>query len=202
MRGLTERQRRVLEFIEFYIDKHGYPPSIRDIARRFKMTPRGAQLHLKALEKKGYISRSDGKARAIRLNRRVEGVLLPIVGEIAAGSAIEMFEMVEDFVEIPKSMVEAGYEHFVLKVSGDSMIGDHIIDGDMVVIRKQDFADNGDIVAVSIDGERATLKRVFFKEETVELRPSNPDMEPLEIERSRVKILGRIVGLVRTYRRG
>ncbi len=199
MKGLTEKQRRVLEFIEMYIDDHGYPPSIRDIARRFRMTPRGAQLHLRALEKKGYISRTDGKARAIKLNRRVEGVLLPIVGRIAAGNAIEMFEIVDSYIEIPMSMIKAGYEHFVLKVVGNSMVGDLIADGDLIVLRKQEFADNGDIVAVSIDNERATLKRIFFKESFVELRPSNPSMEPIEVEASRVKIVGKIVGLLRMY---
>ncbi len=199
MKGLTERQKKVLEFIERYIDEHGYPPSIREIARHFKVTPRGAQIHLLALEKKGYIVRVDGRARAIKLRNRVEGVLLPIVGRIAAGEAIEMFEEIEGNIEVPKSMISPGYDHFVLKVVGESMIGDHIVDGDMIVLRKQEDADSGDIVAVAIDSENATLKRIYFKGDVVELRPSNPELEPMEISPERIRIIGKVVGLIRIY---
>ncbi len=199
MRELTERQRKVLEFIENYIGEHGYPPSIRDIARRFRITPRGAQIHLKALEKKGYINRTDGRARAIRLTRRVEGVSLPVAGVIAAGEAIEMFEVIEDYVEVPKSMVDSNYDHFILRVKGNSMIGDHIIDGDLVVMRKQDFAGNGDIVAVAVDNELATLKRIYFTNDHVILKPSNPDLEDTVVESGRVRIMGKLVGLLRMY---
>lgn len=200
MRGLTKRQEKVLEFIEEYMEKHGYPPSIRDIARKFRITPRGAQIHLIALEKKGYIVRGSGKARAISLTKRREAVLVPVVGTVAAGEAIQMVELPDEEIEIPKSMCAPGFEHFALRVKGDSMIGDHIIDGDYVVIRKQDHADPGDIVVVSIDDSEATLKRLRMDKGKVILEPSNPEMEPIVVEPERVRILGKLVGVIRIMR--
>ncbi|MCD6450721.1 MAG: repressor LexA [Thermotogaceae bacterium] len=197
MRKLTEKQKKVLQFIEEYMDKYGYPPSIRDIARRFRITPRGAQMHLKALEKKGVIKRKDGKARALKITKRTDAMLLPVLGEIAAGEAIEMIPESEEEIEVPKTMVAVGYEHFVLRVRGESMIGDHIMDGDYVIIRKQSTANVGDIVAVSIDNSEATLKRLKYENNMVRLEPSNPDMEPIVIEPERVKILGKLVGVIR-----
>ncbi len=197
MKELTDKQRKVLQFIEEYMQQHGYPPSIRDIARRFRITPRGAQMHLRALEKKGYIRRGNGKARALSLPKRTEGILLPVLGEIAAGEAIEMIPEMDEEIEVPKSMVASGFEHFVLRVKGESMIGDHILDGDYVVIRKQDAADLGSIVAVSIDGEQATLKRLFYQDGKVVLKPSNPNLQPIIVEPERVKILGKLVGVIR-----
>ena len=197
MRGLTERQKKVLNFIEEYMDKHGYSPSIRDIARRFRITPRGAQLHLIALEKKGYIKRSGKKARSITISKRTEAVLIPVVGTIAAGEAIDMIEESEEEIEVPKSMVSAGFDYFALRVRGNSMIGDHIMDGDYVIIRKQDFADPGDIIAVSIDNEQATLKRLSYEDRMVVLKPSNPEMDPIVVDPERVRILGKLVGVIR-----
>ena len=197
MKQLTEKQKKVLQFIEEYMDKYGYPPSIRDIARRFRITPRGAQMHLRALEKKGVIKRKDGKARAMKLTKRTDAVLLPVLGEIAAGEAIEMVPEADEEIEVPKAMVAVGYEHFVLKVRGESMIGDHIMDGDYVIIRKQTTANVGDIVAVSIDDSEATLKRLYYENNMVRLEPSNPDMEAIIVEPERVRILGKLVGVIR-----
>jgi repressor LexA len=200
LKGLTEKQKKVLEFIEEYMDKHGYPPSIRDIARRFRITPRGAQLHLIALEKKGYISRTGGKARALSISKRIEAVLIPVLGVIAAGEALEMIENSDEEIEIPKSMIAPGFEYFALRVKGDSMIGDHIVDGDYVVIRKQNYADPGDVVAVSIDDSEATLKRLSYKDGKVVLKPSNPEMDPIVVEPDRVRVLGKLVGVIRIVR--
>jgi len=197
LKQLTEKQKKVLQFIEEYMDKYGYPPSIRDIARRFRITPRGAQMHLRALEKKGVIKRKDGKARAMKLTKRTDAVLLPVLGEIAAGEAIEMVPEADEEIEVPKAMVAVGYEHFVLKVRGESMIGDHIMDGDYVIIRKQTTANVGDIVAVSIDDSEATLKRLYYENNMVRLEPSNPDMEAIIVEPERVRILGKLVGVIR-----
>jgi len=197
LKELTEKQKKVLQFIEEYMDKYGYPPSIRDIARRFRITPRGAQMHLKALEKKGVIKRKDGKARALKLTKRTDAILLPVLGEIAAGEAIEMVPEADEEIEVPKAMVAVGYEHFVLRVRGESMIGDHIMDGDYVIIRRQVTANVGDIVAVSIDDNEATLKRLYYENNMVRLEPSNPDMEPIVVEPERVRILGKLVGVIR-----
>ncbi|MCD6102462.1 MAG: repressor LexA, partial [Thermotogaceae bacterium] len=185
MKGLTKRQRDVLNFINAYISKYGFSPSIRDIAREFRITPRGASIHLIALEKKGYITRSK-KARSVRVVNRIEGIKLPLVGTIAAGNAIEALENQTELIEVPMSMVKSGYEHFLLRVKGTSMIEEHIIDRDLVVIRKQNTASNGDIVAVLVDNADATLKKFYAKSDKVILKPANRELKPLELESSRV----------------
>jgi len=198
LKGLTKRQRDVLNFINAYISKHGFSPSIRDIAREFRITPRGASIHLIALEKKGYITRSK-KARSVRIVNRIEGIKLPVVGTIAAGNAIEALENPTELIEVPMSMVKSGYEHFLLRVKGTSMIEEHIIDKDLVVIRKQNTASNGDIVAVLVDNVDATLKKFYAESDKVILKPANRELKPLELESSRVKILGKLVGVIRAY---
>lgn len=198
MKELTERQKRVLDFVLSYVDKHGYPPSVRDVARAFRITPRGAMIHLDALEKKGYITRGR-KARSIKILNRSESVRLPVVGTIAAGTAIEAIENPTELVEVPISMVKSGYEHFLLRVKGDSMIEEHIIDKDYVVVRKQEFIENGDIAAVLIDSSETTLKRVYIEENKVILQPANSKLKPIEVDSGRVKIIGKIVGVIRVY---
>ncbi|KAF2958908.1 LexA family transcriptional regulator [Thermotoga sp. Ku-13t] len=198
MRQLTERQKKVLEFITSYFEKHGYSPSIRDIAKAFRITPRGAMMHLVALEKKGYISRSK-KARSIKLLNVGEAVRLPVVGMIAAGNAIEAIERVVEMIEVPKQMLKTGFEHYVLKVKGDSMVNEHIVENDYVVIRKQDTAESGDIVSVLVDNSETTLKKIYFKDGKIVLKPANPALKPIELEPSRVKITGKVVGVIRIY---
>lgn len=198
MRRLTDRQKKVLDFIVSYIEKHGYSPSIRDIARAFHITPRGAMMHLIALEKKGYISRSR-KARSIKLLNMGEAVRLPIIGTIAAGTAIEATEQVIETIEVPRQMIKAGFEHYVLKVKGDSMIDEHIVENDYVVMRKQETANNGDIVSVLVDGDQTTLKKIYFGPGKVLLKPANASMRTIEIEPWRVKITGKVVGVIRLY---
>jgi len=198
VRQLTDRQKKVLDFIVSYVERHGYSPSIRDIARAFHITPRGAMMHLLALEKKGYISRSR-KARSIKLLNMGEAMRLPIVGTIAAGTAIEAVEQVVETIEVPRQIIKAGFEHYVLKVKGDSMIDEHIVENDYVVVRKQETADNGDIVSVLIDGDQVTLKKIYFESGKVLLKPANASMQTIEIEPSRVKITGKVVGVIRLY---
>lgn len=198
MKELTERQKRVLDFVLSYLDKHGYPPSVRDVARAFRITPRGAMIHLDALEKKGYITRGR-KARSIRILNRSESVRLPVIGTIAAGTAIEAIENPTELVEVPISMVKSGFEHFLLRVKGDSMIEEHIMDKDYIVVRKQELVENGDIAAVLIDNNETTLKRVYVQEDKVVLKPANYKLKPIEIDSSRVKIVGKVVGVIRIY---
>ncbi|MEN3008289.1 transcriptional repressor LexA [Pseudothermotoga sp.] len=198
MRQLTERQKKVLDFIISYVESHGYSPSIRDVAKAFRITPRGAMMHLVALEKKGYISRSK-KARSIKLLNMGEAVKLPVVGTIAAGTAIEAIEHVIEMIEVPKQIIKVGFEHYVLKVKGDSMIDEHIIENDYVVMRKQETAENGDIVSVLVDNDQATLKKIYFKSGKVLLKPANASMQTIEIEPSHVKITGKVVGVIRIY---
>jgi len=195
MKNLTERQQQIFEFIKDYITMKGYSPSVRDVARHFKMTPRGAQQHLIALEKKGYITRTRGP-RTITLAERKESVVVPVKGKIAAGQAIEMFEEVDEEIEVPLVMLRGYGEYFALKVQGDSMINVHIVDGDYVILKRQYTAENNSIVAAVVD-DKITLKRFFLKDNIVELAPENDLYPIIRCDPKKVRIVGKMVGLIR-----
>jgi repressor LexA len=206
---LTEKQKKILEFIENFIKLYGYPPSIRDICRDFDISsPRGVAKHLESLEKKGYIERT-GVSRGIRVLKSPDGtsiepgsdvVMLPVIGTIAAGEAVQAIQAEEENIPVPLWMIRRGFEYYMLKVTGNSMIDSHIISGDFVIIRKQEWANNGDIVVALIDEEYATLKKYENEGQKIRLIPSNPDMLPMVIETSRVKIQGKLSGVLRWYK--
>jgi len=206
---LTEKQKKILEFIENFIKLYGYPPSIRDICRDFDISsPRGVAKHLESLEKKGYIERT-GVSRGIRVLKSPDGtsiepgsdvVMLPVIGNIAAGEAVQAIQAEEENIPVPLWMIRRGFEYYILKVTGNSMIDSHIISGDFVIIRKQEWANNGDIVVALIDEEYATLKKYENEGQKIRLIPSNPDMLPMVIETSRVKIQGKLSGILRWYK--
>ncbi|MFZ2831131.1 MAG: transcriptional repressor LexA [Mesotoga infera] len=206
---LTEKQKKILEFIENFIKLYGYPPSIRDICRDFDISsPRGVAKHLESLEKKGYIERT-GVSRGIRVLKSPDGtsiepgsdvVMLPVIGNIAAGEAVQAIQVEEENIPVPLWMIRRGFEYYILKVTGNSMIDSHIISGDFVIIRKQEWANNGDIVVALIDEEYATLKKYENEGQKIRLIPSNPDMLPMVIETSRVKIQGKLSGILRWYK--
>jgi repressor LexA len=192
---LTDRQHEIYEYIREQIENHGYPPAIRDICDAFKIkSPNGVMCHLRALEKKGLITRGEGLARAIRLaDHRSPGPALPFLGRVAAGNAIEAIEDAElfDFGKF------CGPGHFALKVKGNSMIEDHIDDGDFVVIRMQENAENGQRVVAMIDGD-VTLKKYYKKRDVIRLEPSNSDLEAIVVTPDRnIKILGVLKGVMR-----
>jgi repressor LexA len=193
---LNPRQQEILEFICRRIDDHGYPPTIRDIGKAFEIkSPNGVMCHLKALEKKGYIAREGNSARAIRLTHRpVIKVGLPFKGLVAAGSPIQA-EAQEERLDLHELF--AGPDHFILQVRGQSMIDNHIDDGDFVIIRKQELAQNGDRVVAVVDGEY-TLKRFYRKKDQIILQPENGSMDPIVVDPSRdIRIEGVLVGVVR-----
>ncbi len=205
--GLTSRQRAVLEMITSHIKREGRPPSITEIALHFGIkSPNGVAKHLAALEAKGAIRRGSG-ARSIS----VPGVIAhqtgsenvayaPILGRIAAGEPILAAEFAEDTIPLPKSMIGNVDTPFLLEVKGESMIEDGILPGDYVVIAREHAVGNGDIVAVRIEDE-ATVKRVYREGRQVRLQPANAAYEPIVLDddgRS-VEIIGRVVGLLRSY---
>ncbi len=206
---LTEKLKKILEFIENFIKLYGYPPSIRDICRDFDISsPRGVAKHLESLEKKGYIERT-GVSRGIRVLKSPDGtsiepgsdvVMHPVIGNIAAGEAVQAIQAEEENIPVPLWMIRRGFEYYILKVTGNSMIDSHIISGDFVIIRKQEWANNGDIVVALIDEEYATLKKYENEGQKIRLIPSNPDMLPMVIETSRVKIQGKLSGILRWYK--
>src|SRR5262249_15995009 len=171
---LTERQREIYDFIRSKIESRGYGPTVREIGEGFGIkSPNGVMCHLKALEKKGLIIRQENAARAIQLVDYHPGsVSLPLLGNVAAGSPVEALEQ-QDRLEFGDMF--GGPNEYALKVRGQSMIEDHIDDGDFVVIRKEETARNGERVVAMIDGE-VTLKRYYEDADTIRLEPANGTM--------------------------
>jgi repressor LexA len=192
-RELTRRQKEILDFIYEFAKDNGWPPTIRQIAMHFGIkSPNGVADHLKALERKGEIRIASGTARGIEMLRRQEQGI-PLVGRIAAGEPILAAENIEDYVTIERMFPVDG-KCFALRVKGASMIGDGIRDGDIVVVRPQKTADNGDIVVALIEDE-ATVKRFYREGRRIRLQPSNPDYDP--IYATAVEIRGRVIGVIR-----
>ena len=198
MEGLTPRQEEVLDFILGALEQKGYPPSVREIcdAMGFSST-RGALRHLEALERKGYISRAPG-ARAIQVRDALRGAVayLPLVGEVPAGPLRHASEEVEKWMPVPARW--GGEGRFLLRVMGDSMIGDGIHDGDLVVVDPRLAVENGEVVVALVDGE-ATVKRLRRRGGAVEFEASNPGYPTLRVENgeAEVRLAGKVVALLR-----
>ena len=197
MDSLTERQREIYDFVREKIVNRGYGPTVRDIGAHFGIrSPNGVMCHLKALEKKGLISREPGKSRAIHLSDPPRPKTeLPLVGLVAAGSPVLAEEQSET---IDFSPLFESDDHFCLRVKGDSMIEDHIAEGDFVIVKKQETAHNGQIVVAVIDeGADATLKRFYRESDRIRLQPANSTMEPIYAHD--VAIRGVVTGVIRQY---
>lgn len=192
---LTTRQRAIYEFIKDKILSRGYGPTVREIGAHFKIkSPNGVMCHLKALEKKGLITREAHMSRAIQIAEPLSKMTLPMAGRIAAGSPLQAVEQQEqvDFSGLFKSD-----NQFCLKVAGNSMIEAQIADGDYVVVKKQKNCRDGEIVVALVDGEDATLKRYFKESHRVRLEPANSSMQP--IYSSNVEVMGVVTGVIRRY---
>jgi repressor LexA len=202
-KGLTKRQDTILKFMNEYIQNEGYPPSIREIGKQFEIgSLRGVTVHLDALEKKGFITRAN-TPRSIRIIHPTyqtanKVIMLPLVGTIAAGVPILADEQVEDLIPVPSEMVRNMEGAFLLRVRGDSMTGEGIMPRDLVVIKPQQSANNGELVAVLL-GEEATVKRIRYEPKGIFLMPSNPAYSPIEVQQEDAQIIGRVVGLIRDY---
>jgi repressor LexA len=203
---LTHKQQQILAFITRYIQENGYPPAIRDIGDHFAIvSPNGVMCHLKALKKKGYIHRDEkhdkpdgkgGRARAITIPGVTSGGFsLPLLGRVAAGTPIEGQDAPERLV---LNDLFGQDNLFVLKVKGKSMIDSQIADGDYVVVRKQEQADNGEKVVAMVD-DAMTLKKFYRKRNQVRLEPCNSSMDPILVDPAEqsVQVLGVLVGVIR-----
>jgi repressor LexA len=209
-KDLTKRQQEIFDFIKKYSAKHGYPPTVRDIGKAVGLASSSTvHAHLANLEKVGLLRRDPSKPRAIEMLDKAAGAAggvvdavksvvspsgLPLVGQVAAGQPVLAEENIEDYVPVPE--LAGGEEgEYVLRIRGDSMKNAGILEGDYVVVRRQETATDGEIV-VALVGEDATVKRFFREEDHVRLQPENELMEPI---RSReVRVLGRVVGVLRT----
>ncbi|MCG8452206.1 MAG: transcriptional repressor LexA [Spirochaetales bacterium] len=201
MKAPTKRQTEVLDFIKSFLRGHKYPPTIREIAAHFNVSVKGAYDHVKALEKKGLISCDTNRSRAIEImdlpqtESPGEQVTVPLLGRVAAGTPLFAEENLEETLSIPASMVKRG-RSFALRVEGDSMTGAGIFDGDIAIFTQQPGAENGQIVVAMVD-EAVTLKRFYRESNRIRLQAENPAYPPLYT--ADVRILGRLVGLMRTY---
>ena len=199
---LTKRQQEIFDFIKRYSDLNGYPPTVRDIGKAVGLASSSTvHAHLANLEKLGLLRRDPTKPRAIELlDRAAAGVRgfvrsgLPLVGQVAAGQPILAEENIEEYVATPPAAGGKDGE-FLLRVRGESMKNVGILDGDLVVVKPQETATDGDIV-VALVGDEATVKRFFEEADHVRLQPENDAMEPIRVRD--VRILGRVVGLMRS----
>jgi repressor LexA len=201
--ALTRRQKEILDFIESFLDAHGYSPSFEEIAEEFGFRSLATvHEHLSNLEAKGYIRKSYNESRSIELARtefRLAAVELPLLGRVAAGEPIEAIEE-REMLAVPEEMVGARGEHYVLRVRGDSMIDEHIRDGDYVVVQSRQTAHNGEMVIALVDGENATMKK-YYRDGNgrVRLQPANSQVSPLLYPEDRVRVQGIVVGILRKY---
>ena len=203
--ALTKRQRQILDFVLSEIHRKGYPPSVREIGEAVGLSSTSTvHNHLVALEQKGYIRRDPAKPRALEVfdYRDTEGAVsservrsIPIVGRIAAGQPILAQENIEDILTLPAELTDENA--FILKVTGESMIDAGILDGDLLVVRQQSTANNGDIVVALLDDE-ATVKYFYREKRHVRLQPANAAFAP--IVATQVEICGRVIGVIRSMK--
>ena len=203
MEILTKKQGEILDFIKVYVANHGYPPTVREIAKKLKVnSPATIHAHLNKLAEKKYIKKDDSKNRAIELlvdneylNKNESIVSIPLLGKITAGLPIEAIENPNNFFEVPSYLIPKNKEVYALNVSGDSMINIGIYDNDIVLIEKQNIARNGDIVVAMNDENEVTLKTFYKEKGHFRLQPENDTMEPIIL--NNVTILGKAIGLYR-----
>jgi repressor LexA len=203
IKGLTQRQKKVFDFLIHYIREKGFPPTLREIASHFGLRgPKAPQKTLQNLEKKGYIRRVPGGSRAIEILRdfsvkKGEALSIPIVGRVMAGEPILALENIEGYINLDRSLVSSE-DVFLLRVKGNSMIEAHIQDGDFALVKPQPNAENGEIVVALIEDE-ATIKRIFKKKDFIRLEPANPHMEPIVVKKGekKVTLVGKVVGIFR-----
>ena len=204
---LTGRQKEILEYIEAFKRRNGLAPTHREICEQFGFSSYGtAYKHLKLLQQKGYLKRDRHQRRGLELveggaaagSRSVAGRELPFLGRIAAGRPIEAVAG-DETVPVPSALFgPRADDHYVLAVSGESMIGEGIHDGDWVIVERRERAETGETV-VALIGDEATLKRFYPEGDTVRLQPSNPAMKPIYVPASELRIQGVVVGLMRKY---
>ena len=209
MKGITQRQQDVLSYIGEYVEEKGFPPAVRDIAKRFNLaSAAGVHKHIKALVRKGYLSKEELISRSLRVirpniparnTREMQFAELPLAGYVAAGQPIEAVEQGGEYVTVPAALLSRPTGNYVLKVRGDSMIEECIADGDYVIMEPRESAENGEMVVALINGQEATLKRIYREAGRVRLQPSNAAMDPIFISDQDVRVQGIVVGIWRRY---
>ena len=205
MEKLTKRQADILKALKKFIANHGYPPTVREIGKMLNLnSPATTHFHLNKLEEKGYIKKNESKNRALELlvpNEYLEKedatTSIALLGQITAGNPIEAIETPNEYFPIPSNLLPAKKEVFALHVQGSSMINKGILNNDIVIIERNNTANNGDIVAAMTDENEVTLKTFYKESDHFRLQPENDTMEPLILDS--VTILGKAIGLYRKF---
>ncbi|HLQ74068.1 MAG TPA: transcriptional repressor LexA [Bacillota bacterium] len=204
MTKLSKRQQMILDYIKKEVEDKGYPPSVREIAEAVGLASSSTvHGHLSRIENKGYIKRNPSKPRAIEiLDKTLESSIpkeevayAPVIGKVTAGQPITAIENIEEYVPLPISTATANENIFILEIVGDSMIEAGILDGDMVIVKQQNVANNGEIIVAMTEEDEATVKRFFKEENRIRLQPENSTLDPMYYDN--ISILGKVIGLYR-----
>jgi repressor LexA len=198
---LTKRQREILDYLNDFIQQHGYAPSLEEIGRRFNLSSLATvHKHLSNLQEKGFIRRAWNRSRSVELvPTRTTGraLELPLLGYVAAGAPIEAVAGTET-ISVPETL-SGKRDSYVLRVKGDSMIDEQIRDGDFVIVEDRKSADNGEMVIALVGGLDVTLKKFYRENGRVRLQPANPAMQPIMVDADQVQVQGVVVGVMRKY---
>ena len=201
MLPLTKRQREILDYLQDFIQQHGYAPSLEEIGRRFGLSSLATvHKHLTNLQEKGFIKRAWNRSRSVEMIPTGSGgrsVELPLLGYVAAGVPIEAVATTET-IAVPEAMV-GRRDTYVLRVRGNSMIDEQICDGDFVIIEDRKTPQNGETVVALLGGSDATLKKLYRENGRIRLQPANPTMQPIFVEPDQVQVQGVVVGIMRKY---
>src|SRR5680860_1838279 len=199
MPNITKKQKEVFDFINTYISENGISPTIEEIRKKLKLKAVSTiHEHINSLKEKGYLSKSENSARSLSLRKKIKSIVeIPIVGNISAGYPIEVIENFEDTISIVNPSIKTSEGYYALRVTGESMIDEGIFDGDVVIIKKQSAAENGQTVVAIIDDNEATLKKIYREKSRFRLQPSNQSLLP--IFRKDVEIRGVVIQVIRNY---
>lgn len=200
---LSERQRKILSFLRSFINEKGYPPCVREIGAAVGLSSSASvHNHLKQLQKYGFLHRDSAKPRALELKSEIDSwrtktmVPVPLVGKVTAGVPILAVENIEETFSMPRDLLGCDEDLFMLSVSGDSMINAGILDHDYIIARKQNYANNGDIVVALIDDEETTVKRYYRDLRTIRLQPENDKYKPI-VGTDNIQVLGKVISVFR-----
>ena len=201
MLPLTKRQREIFEYLERFIQQHGYAPSLEEIGRQFNLSSLATvHKHLTNLQEKGFIRRAWNRSRSVEVvptKSPSHATELPLLGYVAAGSPIEAIAGNET-IAVPDALV-GRRDSYVLRVKGDSMIDEQIKDGDWVIVEDRRTADNGEMVIALVGGQYVTLKKFYKEAGRIRLQPANPTMQPIMVDPDQVQVQGVVVGVMRRY---
>ncbi len=197
---LTKRQKQILDFIKIFTKKNSFAPSLEEIKKHFRLNSVSTiHQHIEALKNKGLLTKLSNQPRAIEINKlskQIEAISIPLLGVITAGEPVEAYETPEN-ITVSKDLLRGNGNYFALKVNGDSMIDEGIFDGDTVIIRKQQTAENGETIVALINGSETTLKKIYKEKNGFRLQPANPNMKPIFVEE--LVVQGRVVSVIRNF---